>query len=542
MKNMKKITKLTLLAGYASSAFAVDMAQSNNQVIGRSLHQAHENSMYAPFALPKDKDASWSAHVVGSAFYYGAVEQKEGEGLGAAALWSGSDRMNVTLSSTQPTAPNDATWLSGDQLGLGYNTYKVDGYMELDPISYQTGASFLLGLEAVSSNDMEFFAQVNIPVGVAVTDLQLTSDVERGDIGYEEIFNQFEMLPKDNSTAYGPHSLVQAFKGGNTIGTDYIGLKYGKIDGRQSTGVQLGDVKMSLGMNLVHNEDVCWGIAARGVAPLGNVANGEYIQAPIFGNGGYWHAGLQTMGHFVLWNNNESELRLNFDAWAVHLFANKKGKRSFDTITNGNGSKYLLVADYVGADSDAYVGASGEAAPGGIQNLINFSTLKVNSSFAAEFDALVAFSLISEGFTFDLGYEFWGRTKEKLSLIDTFDNQRFAILGQQRIFSGGEAGIGNNWCEPAAKMGKLQTTNDNGSETILNATVAANRIASTDLDIVKATAPAVYTSTAFANAQYQWDTKHFTPHVGLHASWEFSHSKNQAIPTVGVAINAGVAF
>ena len=530
MKNLQ-ITKLMMLAASASCSLAVELAQSNNQIIGRAEHQAYENSMYAPFTMPRDENASWSAHLVGSGFYFGALEQKEGQGLGAAALWSGSNTMNVTLGTNQAADPNDGTWLSGDQLGLGYSSNNVVGSMTLDPISYQTGANFLVALEAISSNDMEFFAHVNIPVGVAVTDLQLTSNVERGDTAYGDILSP-------SSDDWGPHSLVEAFKGGNTIGSQYIGLKYGKIDGRQSTGVQLGDVKMSVGINLVHNENICWGLAVRGVAPLGNVATGEYIQQPIFGNGGYWHAGLQTMGHFILSDENDTQIRLKFDAWAVHVFANKKSKRSFDTITNGNGSKYLMVADYLNADPDYIIKT------GGIQNLINFSTLKVNSSFAAEFDALLAFSLQSDGFTFDLGYEFWGRTKEKLSLIEKLDNQRFGFLGQQRTTSGNDTTTGsNNYGEKNAVMGKLQPNNgDNLNDLTTDLTQAANRIADTDLNVAGQTAPAVYTSTAFANASYQWDTKHFTPHVGMHASWEFSHSKNQAIPTVGVAINAGLAF
>ncbi len=550
MKHIHKLASLAVLASCASLTQAVDVAQSRNHIVGRASHQAHENSIYTPFNLPKDANKNWSVLLNASGFYFSALEQKENEGLGAAPLWSGSNTMQVTLSNNQATTPNKATFLSGDQLGLGFSSNNVSGYMSLDPIFYQTGTDFSLATE-VDIDGHEFFAHVHVPVGIAVSNPQLKSNVKRGDIGYQNIFsNGLYDSTNPPSFDFGPATLQEAFKGAGRIGSDYVGLQYGKIDGKQDSGVQFGDISFALGFNALHNENTCFGLAARASVPGGNKPTAEYMLEPIFGNGGYVTAGLQLIGHHILWNDKDAQLRLKFDATANHMFKNKKGKRSFDTLTNKEGSRYLLVADYTNASSANYSGLNGTTATlkGLIQNLINASTLTVSSAFALQAQALVALSYQSEQYTIECGYEFFARTKEQLELIDKLDNQRWAIMGQQRIYNAtvtvapGSGPV--NGCQPNAVMGKLAASNDTISSGNHNAdaTQAANRIAQTDLNIDGQKAPAVYSSSIFANASYQWNLKHCTPHLGIHSSFEFSHSKNHAIPCFGLAINAGLAF
>ena len=87
-------------------------------------------------------------------------------------------------------------------------------------------------------------------------------------------------LPPTPTAATTPNpalSMTAAFMGGSDQ-ADYRSMKFGLIDGIQTTGAHLTDSEFTIGYNLVcPKRDNTVSIGARFSAPTGNLPTGEYI-------------------------------------------------------------------------------------------------------------------------------------------------------------------------------------------------------------------------------------------------------------------------
>ena len=529
---MKHLTKISyaLLAAWGVQVQAETVVQSQNLILARSMtnaDQALEFSMLAPSNFI-EHEGSWAFNAAAAGVYKRYFNFVETKGLGAAPLWSGTNSMKVTLSNNQVENVKDAAVFSADQIGLGLSADNTAGQFSLDPIYYQAGGTIML--EAAYER---WFAQARFSAGKTVIDPQLTNgeQVVVGELPYRA--GQFTA----DAIASPFKSLQEAFKGNKAIGI-YTGLTKGRIDGVATTGFTAGDINLSAGYKLIANEDSSLQVALRGVIPCGNKPTGDLMLEPIFGNGGYYQLGGQLTGHFKVWESahQNNNVHINFDVFAMHSFENSKGLRSFDLKNNGKGSKYLLVADFNAANNETN---------NSVQNLINVSTLQVKSSFDAEVNGMLAIGYEHKGFSFNIGYDVWVRTKETLAITGVFDALRWAVVGQQNVQDSS-----NILCQPGATMGNLAPYADGnisgalGDVTaVLQAATPANRVSGVDaLDVAGATQALAATSSVFANVNYQWEWNKCTPHVGVHGSWEFSHTGNNAVPQFGVALILGSSF
>ena len=209
--------------------------------------------------------------------------------------------------------------------------------------------------------------------------------------------------------------------------------------------------------------------------------------------------------------------------------------RSYDLIANGPGSKYLLVADY---NSNIYQGV--------IQNLINLSTLTSSSSFSAEGDATISLTYLSNGWAADLGYNFWGRTAEILSINGQFPANRYAILGRQPVgVDSGSGYVDANLCQPSATIDSsepAQTAPDIAIG-VLDALTPANRISGNSaFNLTAAEQASALTSKIFAKVSYSDLESHYSPHIGVAGEFEISTAANNALPQWSVALIAGMYF
>lgn len=522
---MKHLTRLSyaMLAAWSAQMSAETLVQSQNLVLARSMtnaNQALEFSMLAPTYF-QDHEDSWAFNAALAGVYQEYFNFVETTGLGAAPFWSGSNAINVTMSNNQSVDVDDSAWLSADQLGLGLSTNASVGKIELDPQFFQTGLNLMLQAERD-----RWFAQARLSVGKTVIDPQLkgAKNIANG-TAYQAIFST-----GNDESPY--KSLEEAFAGGKNIGTTYIGLKKGLINGRQSSEWQCGDINLSAGYHLLHEDNSQISLSLRGVIPCGNKAQGTYVLEPIYGNGGYYQLGGELSGHFKVWNSAHSNdhVAIHFDLIAMHSFANSNSYRSFDLKNNGKGSKYLLVNDFNEASNQYQA-----------QNLINLSTLKVKSSFDAEVNGLFAVGYTHQNFTFNTGIDVWVRTKETLSAIDSLAANRYYLIGQQSIHDDNLLG------QPNATMGNLvqdsASTVATGSGTELLALAANSLISGNDALDIQAQAQALAaTSSAFANINYQWEWNNWTPHVGVHGAWEFTHTGNNTVPQWSVGLILGSSF
>lgn len=495
-------------------AFSANLARE--MLMEGSKHR-DSNGWYGEFSATAAYQRSWGQNVETSA---GADLADAVNGLGVYPFWSGTNSMTV---GTNTSSSN----LDAYQFGLGSVT--TNGSIALNPIVYQAGADFMF-IVGSSANEPCFFAKIKAPVGVYNINTQLT-EVDATPAAYGQ-----GSLAVSAVTTYEPAAtMTQAFAGnlpgGQDAQGDFIPMQYGLINGAQSTGAKFGDIEMTAGYRFISNDDNSFSVAVRASAPTGGQATGVYMMEPIFGRGGNWGLGGFADGHVKLWEgNNENSFVFKMMANAMHLF-NADTVRSYDLTDNGVGSKYLLVANYA---NNAYQSQ--------IANLINYTTLASTSSFGVEGDVVVSFAYCARGWSVDLGYEFWGRSAETLTITGDFNTETYAVLGRQGVGNSTAGATPTTLCEPTATIAASSARVNTAGGTVVAATTAANRIALADLNVAAAQQDTALTSKVFSKVTYEWVDSNYRPHLGVMGEFEISNSNNNALPQWGVSLIGGVSF
>ncbi|MBP6869923.1 hypothetical protein KBC04_03515 [Candidatus Babeliales bacterium] len=510
-------------------AFSANIAR---EMLMQGSTDKQKNEWFVDFSATGAYQRSWTQNTGNP-----SATSATANGLGIFPFWSGSNLMLVGGAQNVGVSFD----LDAYQFGLGLVT--TNGGITLDPIVYQTGADFMLVIGS-SNTESGFFAKIKAPLGVYNMNPNLTEVLPAlptsGDypVGALEVSTSSDPLPAQ--------SMTQAFAGNLSNGQlhqgDFMPMEFGLIKGQISTSARFADIEMTAGYNVIFTHDANLSIGIRASAPTGNKATAQHLLEPIFGRGGYWGLGGYLASHVHIWEGqDENYLMFKFMGNVMHLFSIDT-IRSYDLIANGAGSKYLLVADY-----------SGDAYQSSIQNLINYSTLSSQSSYAVEGDVAAGLTYVHQGLTFDLGYEFFGRSAEKLEITGQLAEQTFAVLGNQAVayFPSGAQDV--NACQPLAAMNIASaaavTTPPatdavvTSQSSVVNATVPTNRISGNDaLNLLAAQQAAYLTSKIFSQISYQWTDSRYVPHFGIMGEFEISNCNNNALPQWSVALIGGLQF
>jgi hypothetical protein len=226
------------------------------------------------------------------------------------------------------------------------------------------------------------------------------------------------------------------FSGMKQVG-DIEPLKFGKMNcGCSHTG--LSDVQVVLGWNFINNDDYHFGANLRTSVPTGNHSNGLYLFEPIVGNGGFWEFGAGLTGHTILWDseNGNHSLALYGDLNMTHLFTTCQ-RRSLDLRNNGSLSRYVLIQDI---GTPIVQGLQVDDVPaqqqyhGRLMPAINKTTLPIAVSIGLQADLVIKIAYIYKNFSFDLGYDLWGRTSEQFHGRECFPASSYAIKGDAQVY------------------------------------------------------------------------------------------------------------
>jgi len=512
----------------ASANIAREMMMQPND-----LHMNSEG-WYGGFSATAFYQRNWNQSPVTSTTDASSSSDSNGlSSLGALPFWSGTNVM-VTGSNAGGAVVAATPLVDVYQFGLGNATVDTTGTVQLNPIVYQAGSDFMF-IVGSSANEPGFYAKIKAPIAVYSINPQLT---EVNTALTLTNYGQGAIDQVAGTIAGTATSMVQAFAGTGTAQGDLLLMTKGLINGTQSTGAKFGDIEMTAGYSFVSNEDNSITVALRASAPTGNKATGEYMLEPIVGRGGNWGLGGYAAGHVCLWEgNNDNRFTLKFMSDVMHLFTTST-KRSYDLTNNGEGSRYLLVADY---------GSTGLVYAGSIQNLINVSTLTSDSSFGVEGDVAAAFNYDSHGWTVDLGYEFYGRSAEKLAITQDFVSGQYAVLGHQGVANTTDGTIATAFNQPLATMTQSvvqgnATSGVAGAQNQVVAVAAATNIQLADFNQEAAQQSAYLTSKVFSKVAYKWESSDYVPFLGVMGEFEFSNSSNNALPQWGVVLVGGVSF
>lgn len=541
-KSMKKLfVGLAVLSTAANLSAAAVQSQSKGffQPRPSSANVAREMLMQPNHHEQRE---GWGANFSATGFYQrgwnensvdtGATDSQV-SGMGAFPFWSTTNQMTVGSNLAASSAATTDANVDAYQFGLGPVVVGATAAtIELDPIIYQAGADFMF---IVNSSQMEpgFLFKIKAPIAVYSINPNLTEANELTAVNY----GQGSLAVSTVATYQPATTMTQAFSGtvGSTpavVAGNYSPMQFGLIDGIQTTGAKFGDIEMTAGYQFVSNEDNSFSVAVRASAPTGNKATGQYMLEPIVGRGGNWGLGGYTAGHVNMWEgNNDNRLTFKFMADVMHLFTTST-VRSYDLTDNGGGSKYLLVADY---------GTTGLVYQSAIQNLINYTTLASNSSFGVEGDVAVAFNYTGAGWSFDLGYEFYGRSAETLAITGDFVSGEYAILGRQGVGQIASGATPTTLNQPNATIGSSAARVDTATGDVVAVALATN-VQLADLNVAGAAQAACLTSKIFTKVGYEWNESDYVPFLGVMGEFEFSNCLNNALPQWGIALIGGVSF
>jgi len=394
-----------------------------------------------------------------------------------------------------------------------------DGAVTAQPRSrnFVVDINFFLGLDEWVRG---LYFRVDAPINWTSWDMRLTET--RTSAGTQIAANK---LGNMNVEASPLNSIVEAWKGTTLSPNTFPDLKqqmrYARIDGKQ-TKTSVADLTFVLGYDFICNECSHFGFNFQVVAPTGTRPDAEFVFEPVVGNGRHVEVGGGLSGHYVLWDNGcDQSFSVFFEGFVNHMFRAKQ-KRTFDLKENGVGSRYLLFKRFDPTNGDY----ADEVLFGP-----NVLTREVKVRNNAHGEAALMFDYQNCGFTFDVGYNIWGRTEDQITITEGIPANTFGIQGN--------TDTGN----PAAA-----STNNTQSETDIQGNFAPALpgdqvfVSTDDLDIDSARHPGAVSHKLFTHFAYTWENCDYLPFLGMGGEVEFSGRDNRALDQWGVWVKGGFTF
>ncbi len=210
-----------------------------------------------------------------------------------------------------------------------------------------------------------------------------------------------------------------------------------------------GDIRTELGWNFWQNEDYHFGLAIIAAAPTGDRPEAHFLFDAVVGNGKHWEVGGAATFHYAFWRSEDEEKHFGFygDLNVTHLF-NARQQRTFD-LTGKPLSRYMLASKFGTEVTNNLKGAAtidtaGEEIKSQFANVFepvaNLTTGDVKVSVGAQVDLAAWFNYTSGGFSWDVGYNFWFSSCEKIKCSDKCpprlrtEENMWALKGDANMF------------------------------------------------------------------------------------------------------------
>jgi hypothetical protein len=224
-------------------------------------------------------------------------------------------------------------------------------------------------------------------------------------------------------------------------------LTHGKMALCARRATHFAELRANLGYDWFIHDLHHIGIKTQFAIPLGTRPHSEFLFEPVVGNGHHYELGAGITAHAHLWENIETEEKVDFfvDITVNHMFKTQQ-RRAFDVIGKPN-SRYMLAEKMTPVISDNLTGnpsfakASEGTAPIAqfnreVSSIVNFTTQDITVSISAQADIALSFSYTYKRNYWTIGYDAWKRGCEHISLqhCDTFPNNMWAIKGDAQVY------------------------------------------------------------------------------------------------------------
>lgn len=300
----------------------------------------------------------------------------------------------------------------------------------------------------------------------------------------------------------------------------------------KKTGVD--DISLRVGYNFVHTEDDIVGLYGLLFIPTGRGTQSKFVFEPLVGSK-HVGVGVGLIADYTFYECGTTSIDLMLDARYARFFKNHE-IRAID-LFNGDWSRYLLVAQP--ADPTTPL-------PG-----INFFTQKVNVNPRNMFELWTALSFNYCNFHFEAGYDFWYRSKEKVSLPDKdlgvgiFDIAFDPFLTCQVSESCAKI------CQsvptlPGAPISDVEFVTVKNSDAVNDIFVVDNNncanIPCSFLNLNSAANPRALSSTVYGAISYDCCLCcEYPVMIGVGGQYEFAHRKS-ALSQYGVWLKSAISF
>jgi hypothetical protein len=327
-------------------------------------------------------------------------------------------------------------------------------------------------------------------------------------------------------------SYTQAMRGSYNFG-EVQRLKYGKICGEKSIS-GLAAFEIVFGYDFISKERSHVGVNFRASAPTGSRPDGVFFFEPRVGCGKNWRIGFGFTGHTRLWEKDgEQELAMWVEANFTNMLKSRQ-VRSFDLCNNGFFSRYMLAKEF---DQNGIFTEN-------IVPVINFTTLNCDVHCSIVVDMVFMFAYNYNGFTFDIGYNGWIRSREKIDLNCCITPNKYGLKGIQFA-------VNPITQQPNNSTESLATIYETGP--IVSDGLFPVFITTADLNVKSAASPLLITQKIFWHLSYAWlhcATMKSVPYFGIGAEIEFEgiNTRNAYQPdntTMGQAsvwLKGGISF
>ncbi len=392
-----------------------------------------------------------------------------------------------------------------------------------------------------------------------------------------------------NGTLIGPVTQTVA---GTDFTITFQNLLNAKISNHQLTETRLADMRALFGYYFVRNDRFNLALQALITAPVGNRPEGEFIFEPTIGNGHHWEFGGSIFGNGILWQSADEQKQIIFtgDISMTHLFGARQ-KRVFD-LDGKPFSRYMLI-ERLGTPITNNLKGNNSAPSAQFVNeflpVANLTKLWVDSSITLQAEATALITFVCDHFSWDVGYNFWGITCEKLSLhgINPFENNsKWALKGDAQVFGFDRGATGAGPLVGAVALSATETSATittgtnlvNGrtvAQALLNPAIDApqngtgdatggsanhplsaqpnanNTSIKTSIDPLFITSRAINvcerrvhgsSSKLFTHFNYTWlERSQWKPYIGIGGEAEFSHSTSACESDDDTCINAALS-
>lgn len=445
------IVSSSLLANTNSCISPTFVARSQGrdktrQVVGLSnlTHVYNPESWYGTFSILAGYQQSFHSNRIAHTLFGNSLVNTSARACDNDCT---SDCANsIKIQGSQVTDRDPKAWLAD----YFYLPPDYSGSFSVNPSmrSFFVDFDFYIGLDEWLCG---LYARVYAPFIHTRWNIDFCEQVGTGTRGYAEGY--FGPTAIDNSTlltSFGMYSNgVAPTNLGNTIVANP--LQFAKIDRDRRANTAVAELRAELGWNFLHSDWYHLGLNIQGAAPTGTKRHASFLFDATVGNGKHWELGGGATGHYVFWRSAEEDRHagLYFDANITTLF-NAREQRTFDLIGKPN-SRYMLAAK-MGPNTDNLQNSTGTLASNQFVNeytpVANLTTFDIKVNVAVQADIVAWFNYTDCGWSLDVGYNFFDRSKDNYdckkescntdctttNICDDSQKNKWVLKGDARVY------------------------------------------------------------------------------------------------------------